>query len=100
MYGHLSVRIIHSFRNLPPTFHRWMFDCCRIPGEGLDWSISYAKPGDLGDYGHIIAIRRNRLWKIDVARNGRVLSTQEIEKLVFSCLTMSKLKSNQLDNCN
>jgi carnitine O-acetyltransferase len=63
-----------------------MFDCCRIPGEGLDWSISYAEPGDSG---HIIAIRKNRLWKIDVARNGRILGTQEIEKLVFSRLTVS-----------
>ena len=82
VYGYISVRSIHNFilRHLPLKFHRWMFDCCRVPGEGLDWSISYSKPGDLGDSGHIIAIRRNRLWKIDVSRNGGILSTQEIEK--------------------
>jgi len=53
-----------------------------VPGEGLDWSVSHAKEGDLGDSGHIIAIRRNRLWKVDVAQNGRILSTPEIEKYV------------------
>jgi len=70
-----------------------MFDCCRIPNEGLDWSVSCAKPGDLGNSGHIIVLRKNRVWKVQVTRNGRLLSTQEIEKQVFSicdqmlCLT-------------
>ncbi|PPQ72312.1 hypothetical protein CVT26_007269 [Gymnopilus dilepis] len=59
---------------------RWMFDCCRVPGEGLDWSVSYAKEGDSGDSGHIIVIRKNRVWKVDVTHNGRILSTSEIEK--------------------
>jgi len=77
--------------NAQYTSHRWMFDCCRVPGEGLDWSISYAQPGDLGDSGHIIAIRRNRLWKIDVARDGRILSTQEIEKFVF-CISFDRFQ--------
>ncbi|KAF8967724.1 carnitine acetyl transferase [Flammula alnicola] len=62
--------------------YRWMFDCCRVPGEGLDWSVSYAKAGDLGDSGHIIVIRKNRVWKVDVTHNGRILSTQEIEKQI------------------
>ncbi|KAJ3516936.1 hypothetical protein NLJ89_g804 [Agrocybe chaxingu] len=62
--------------------YRWMFDCCRVPGDGLDWSISYAKPGDLGDSGHIIVIRKNRIWKVDVTDNGRILSTEDIEKQI------------------
>ncbi|TFK39911.1 acyltransferase ChoActase/COT/CPT [Crucibulum laeve] len=63
--------------------YRWMFDCCRIPGpEGLDWSVSYAKEGDLGDSGHIIVIRKNRVWKVETARNGQILSTAEIEKQI------------------
>ena len=53
-----------------------------MPGEGLDWSVSHAKEGDLGDSGHIVALRKNRLWKIDVTQSGRILSTQEIEKCV------------------
>ncbi|KAF8909292.1 acyltransferase ChoActase/COT/CPT [Gymnopilus junonius] len=62
--------------------YRWMFDCCRVPGEGLDWSVSYAKNGELGDSGHIIVIRKNRVYKVDVTHNGRILSTSEIEKQI------------------
>ncbi|KAF8159566.1 carnitine acetyl transferase [Crassisporium funariophilum] len=62
--------------------YRWMFDCCRVPHEGLDWSISYAKAGDMGDSTHIIVIRNNRMWKVDVTQNGRILSTQDIEKQI------------------
>jgi carnitine O-acetyltransferase len=51
-----------------------MFDCCRVPGpEGLDWSVSYAKPGELGDSGHIIVIRKNGVWKIDACKDGKIL---------------------------
>lgn len=58
-----------------------MFDCCRIPGlEGLDWSVSYAKKGELGNSGHIIVFRYNRPWKIKAAENGRILSTDEFER--------------------
>ena len=70
-----------------------MFDCCRVPGEGLDWSVSYAKSGDLGNSGHIIVLRKNRVWKVEVTQNGRLLTTQEIERQAFSpcdemlCLT-------------
>lgn len=60
---------------------RWMFDCCRVPGpHGLDWSVSYAKQGDSGDLGHIVVFRNNRVWKVETAQNGRILSTAEIEK--------------------
>ncbi|KAF5377779.1 hypothetical protein D9757_008057 [Collybiopsis confluens] len=63
--------------------YRWMFDCCRIPGtDGLDWSKSFAVEGDTGDSGHIIVIRRNRIWKIDAAVNGRLLSTDELESQI------------------
>jgi carnitine O-acetyltransferase len=60
-----------------------MFDCCRVPNEGLDWSVSYATPGDLGDSGHIIVLRKNRVWKIEATCNGRILSTGEIREHVF-----------------
>lgn len=58
--------------------YRWMFDCCRVPGpEGLDWSVSHAKEGELGDTGHIIVIRKNRFWKVNATQNGRILGTKE-----------------------
>ncbi|KAF5336707.1 hypothetical protein D9758_015079 [Tetrapyrgos nigripes] len=63
--------------------YRWMFDCCRLPGpEGLDWSVSYAKEGDQGDSGHIVVIRKNKIWKIDAAIDGRILSTEEFERQI------------------
>ncbi|KAF8063187.1 carnitine acetyl transferase [Lyophyllum atratum] len=62
---------------------RWMFECCRVPGpEGLDWGVSYAKDGDLGDSGHIIVFRNNRVWKLEAAQRGRILSTMEFERQV------------------
>lgn len=75
LYSILPIYIIHSIS--------WMFDCCRVPNEGLDWSISYAKPGDLGNSGHIIVLRKNRVWKVQVTQNGQILSSQEIAEQVF-----------------
>ncbi|KAJ7622901.1 acyltransferase ChoActase/COT/CPT [Mycena polygramma] len=63
--------------------YRWMFDCCRVPGpEGLDWSVTYAAPGDSGGSGHIVVFRNNRAWKIQTAVDGRILSTPEIEEQI------------------
>lgn len=60
-----------------------MFDCCRIPGqEKLDWSLSYAKPGDDGSSGHIVVFRKGRVYKLDPWQNGRLLSVSEIEQCV------------------
>ncbi|KAJ7066391.1 acyltransferase ChoActase/COT/CPT [Mycena amicta] len=58
--------------------YRWMFDCCRVPGSGLDWSVTYAQPGDTGDSGHIVIFRHNRPWKVDLTHNGRLLSVEEL----------------------
>nr|GAT46434.1 carnitine acetyl transferase [Mycena chlorophos] len=58
--------------------YRWMFDCCRVPGPGLDWSVTAAKPGDTGDSGHIVVFRHNRPWKVELAQNGRLLSVAEL----------------------
>jgi carnitine O-acetyltransferase len=67
-----------------------MFDCCRIPGpHGLDWSISYAKEGDLGDSGHIIVFRKNRVWKVETVKDGRLLSTHEIERYITPHILVS-----------
>jgi len=58
-----------------------MFDCCRVPGpQGLDWSVSYAKKDHIGDSSHIVVFRNNRVWKLDTAKDGRLLSTSELAK--------------------
>ena len=62
---------------------RWMFDCCRIPGQNeLDWSVTYAKAGDRGTSGHVIVLRKGRVWKLDAWQDGRLLSVAELEQYV------------------
>ncbi|EAU90258.2 carnitine acetyl transferase [Coprinopsis cinerea okayama7 len=61
--------------------YRWMFDCCRVPGsDGLDFATSYAVPGDNGISGHIIVLRKNRVWKIEAVRDGKILSTADFAR--------------------
>lgn len=58
-----------------------MFDCCRVPNnKGDDWAISYAKEGDQGNSGHVIVLRKGRVWKVDIARDGALISTRDLEK--------------------
>ncbi|KAF8576139.1 acyltransferase ChoActase/COT/CPT [Ramaria rubella] len=58
---------------------RWMFDCCRVPASGLDWAVTYAKEGDLGDSGHIVVFRKGKVWKVDAAPHGQLSSTQDLQ---------------------
>lgn len=61
--------------------YRWMFDCCRVPGPtGMDWAVSYAKEGEQGDSGHIVVLRKNRVWKVKIAQGRQLLSTSDLEK--------------------
>lgn len=66
---------------------RWMFDCSRVPGiDGKDFSLTAAKPGDTGDSGTVVFLRKGRVWKVDATVDGRLLSTQELEKCgIFIC---------------
>lgn len=65
----------------PPS---WMFDCCRVPGtDGKDFSVSFAREGDLGNSGYVVVIRNGRFWKLDTATPaGELLGTIELEKCV------------------
>ena len=64
---------------------RWMFDCCRVPGtSGLDWAISYAKEGENGNAGHVVVFRKNRAWKVEIAKDAHILSTGDLERFVGS----------------
>ncbi|KAI5117139.1 hypothetical protein M0805_008258 [Coniferiporia weirii] len=61
--------------------YRWMFDCCRVPGStGLDWAVSHATQGDQGNSGHVIVLRRNRVWRVDIINDGALISTGDLEK--------------------
>jgi carnitine O-acetyltransferase len=62
---------------------RWMFDACRIPGaQGLDWSVSAAKAGDTGDFGHIIVLRQGRFWKVDISNGDQLLGSKDLQRYV------------------
>jgi carnitine O-acetyltransferase len=63
----------------------WMFDCCRVPGpEGLDWSVSYAVPGDTGVADqHIVVFRNNRVWKVQLTQDDQILNVRSIQKSVW-----------------
>ena len=57
-----------------------MVDCCRVPGpQQLDWGLSYANNMQENS-GHVIVIRKNRTWKLDVFVDGRLLSLDELEQ--------------------
>ena len=76
-----------------------MFDCCRVPGpEGFDWSVTYAKQGDLGDSGHIIVFRKNRVWKVDATRDGQILSTDQFEK--YARFYFTHFTNKEIDRCS
>jgi carnitine O-acetyltransferase len=55
-----------------------MFDCSRVPGtEGLDWYVTYTQEHDTNS--HVIVMRNNRPWRVDVLRDGKLLSVEELE---------------------
>lgn len=60
--------------------HRWMFDCCRIPGQDVDWNVSHAKEGDRGNSGHVVVLRRGRVWRLDPWHNSQLLGLEELQK--------------------
>lgn len=57
-----------------------MFDCCRVPGQPADWSVSYAHEGDRGDSGHVIVLRRGRVWKLEPWTGSQLLSVGELQR--------------------
>ncbi|KAI0773287.1 carnitine acetyl transferase [Trametes elegans] len=61
---------------------RWMFDCSRVPGPGLDWCVSHAQEGDRGRSGHVIVLHRGRVWKLEPWQNGELLSLDELQRQI------------------
>lgn len=56
-----------------------MFDCSRVPGpQGVDWAVTYTE--EKAQNSHIIVFRNNRPWIVETLREGRILSTEEIER--------------------
>lgn len=60
---------------LDMELYRFMFHACRVPKPTIDDTAMY--PVDGNEY--IVAIRKNRFFKIPYKANGRQLSTSELE---------------------
>ncbi|OSX64457.1 hypothetical protein POSPLADRAFT_1055072 [Postia placenta MAD-698-R-SB12] len=70
--------------------YRWMFDCCRVPGQPADWSVSYAVEGDHGIGGHVVVLRRGRVWKLHPWAGDRLLSVSEIQRQIEHIYTTTQ----------
>lgn len=55
---------------------KYMFNNCRIPTKPSDVEVAY----DLTENTHIIVIRKNRYYFVDVVHQGQQLSTVELEQ--------------------
>jgi carnitine O-acetyltransferase len=53
-----------------------MFNNCRVPKKPSDIEVAY----DLVENTHVIVIRKNRFYFVDVVHNGQQLSTTEIQQ--------------------
>mmetsp|Transcript_11703 Transcript_11703/g.13575 ORF Transcript_11703/g.13575 Transcript_11703/m.13575 type:complete len:636 (-) Transcript_11703:142-2049(-) len=77
--------------NKPMSNTQWkyLFNCCRMPGDGCDFNRTYAP--DL--HNHIVVARNNRFYSFDVYHaNGEPLTVDEIEFQFKRIVTMADAK--------
>lgn len=56
--------------------YQYMFNCCRIPAEGADYTQTYpAKENQ-----HIIVVRKNQFYVVPTHMNGQQLNTSEFQQ--------------------
>ena len=56
--------------------YKWMFNACRYPAKPSD----YEKTFDPDKNNHIVVIRNNKFFIVDLVVDGQQLSTAEIER--------------------
>lgn len=56
--------------------YEYMFNCCRIPGDGADYPQKYPAKGNE----HIIVMRKNQIFKVPTSLNGQQLNTSEFQQ--------------------
>lgn len=44
--------------------------------------MTYATQGDTGDSGHVILIRKGRFWRLDPFKDGKLLSSRDLERQI------------------
>ncbi|KAL1919862.1 uncharacterized protein VTP21DRAFT_1794 [Calcarisporiella thermophila] len=55
--------------------YKWLFNSCRVPDVPSDYERRY----DPSIHNHIIVIRQNKFYAVDVMQNGKQLSAAELE---------------------
>lgn len=56
--------------------YHYMFNCCRIPGDGADYPKKYSPK----DNEHIVVIRKNQFFKVPLVVNGEQLNVSELQQ--------------------
>jgi len=54
--------------------------------------VSHAKVGDTSGDGHIVVLRNGHFWRFDVAQDGHILSTAELETQIEQIISASTTK--------
>ena len=64
-------------RRLPVSMesYQWMFNACRIPNEGRDYSVKY----NHHEHKHIVVIHKNQFFKVPYEVSGTQLNASEFE---------------------
>lgn len=55
---------------------KWMFNACRYPAKPSDYELTF----DPTTNNHIVVIRKNKFFIVDLVHNGKELSIAEIER--------------------
>lgn len=56
--------------------YEYMFNCCRIPGDGADYPKKYSA----NENQHFVAVRKNQFFKVPLVVDGQQLNVSELEK--------------------
>ncbi|CAL5869866.1 uncharacterized protein PFLUO_LOCUS4097 [Penicillium psychrofluorescens] len=56
--------------------YEFMFNCCRIPGDGADFPRKYAA----AENQHIVVVRKNQFFKVPLVVDGQALNVSELEQ--------------------
>ncbi|CAG8487063.1 10864_t:CDS:2 [Paraglomus brasilianum] len=74
-------------KNLPICMdsYKWMFNACRYPAKPSD----YGKTFDPDKNNHVVVIRNNKFFIVDLVVDGQQLSTAEIESQIQKVYTQA-----------
>lgn len=67
---------------------QWLFNACRIPAPNEDYSVKIPETDSRGD--HVVAIRKNRFYKVPiVGEDGKRASVESLREAFYSIYAMA-----------